>query len=313
MKRCVDEGTLQAYLDGELSDDAARETAAHIAACGRCAEALAEAGDETNLFASAFAPDASLVVPTANLRARVNAAVARLEPAVESNDAKESGRNFGGFLASLSGLFVFTPRRAAAFAGVAAIFVLFFSVFFVDRQDRREQTEIASGPTTAPAVPAPTKSPETPNVSRASDPNDDNNGGKSAADEGGGNVVAPGRKATRGANRKGRTPFTPVPAPKLERRPDQQFAPGEREYQTVIANLDKTIKAGESVLKPNVIADYERNIAVLDRAIEETRRVALQNPKDRDAVNFLRTAYQSKIELMTTVADSAQVATLDRD
>ena len=109
------------------------------------------------------------------------------------------------------------------------------------------------------------------------------------------------------------TPFTPVPARKLEQKFNQQFVPGEKEYQSTIANLDKTIKSsGDSILKPSVRADYERNIAVLNRAIEETRAVALKNPKDKDAARFLLSAYQSKVELMTTVADSAQVATLDR-
>ncbi len=93
---------------------------------------------------------------------------------------------------------------------------------------------------------------------------------------------------------------------------DEKFLPGEREYQTTIATLDKTIKAGDAVLKPKVISNYERNVAVLDRAIEESRRVALRNPKDKEAVSFLMSAYQSKVELMTTVADNAQVATLDR-
>lgn len=320
MKRCPDEATLQAYLDGELADEAARATAAHLGGCEACAAALAEAEGETAFFAAAFAPDESLGVPTATLRARVDAAVARLEPANEADTRERSGWSFGALLASLPGLFTFTPQRAAAFAGVAAVAVLLFSVFFIDRQDGGpggRQTEVAAttdnGPGKAPA-PAPASSPETANSPGASGRTDGGGGNKGVRDEDDNeDAGARSRRATRGAGRKGRTPFTPVPAKKLEPEMRQQLAPGEREYQTVIANLDKTIKSGESVLKPKVIADYERNIAVLDRAIEETRRVALRNPKDKDAVNFLRSAYQSKIELMTTVADSAQVATLDRD
>ena len=66
------------------------------------------------------------------------------------------------------------------------------------------------------------------------------------------------------------------------------------------------------MLKPQVRAQYERNLAVLDKAIEETRLVARRNPKDKDAVDFLMSAYQSKVELLTTVADQAQVAALGR-
>lgn len=315
MKRCVDEGTLQAYLDGELTSDAARETAAHVAECEACAAALAGAAHETAFFASAFAPDASLSVPTAELRSRVNAAIARLEPAAETNTRESSGWNFGAFVAALSGLFTFTPQRAAALAGVAAVFILFVSVFFIDRPGRDETTYVASGNApnkVATPTPAPTQETASGGPGSAKSDGGNNSGAGGTRDDNGGNADP---KTSRGTNRKSRTPFTPVPAKKLDKKMNEQLqlAPGEREYQTVIANLDKTIKAGEAVLKPKVISDYERNIAVLDRAIEETRRVALQNPKDKDAVNFLRTAYQSKIELMTTVADSAQVATLDRD
>ena len=308
MKRCVDEGTLQAYLDGELSQEAARETAAHVAACDACAAALAEAGDETAFFASAFAPDASLAVPTASLRARLNAAVAQLEAGSAAETRESSGWSFSALVASLSGLFAFTPQRAAAFAGVAAVVVLFVSVFYIDRNgvDDKRHTEIAGASGQGGgATPQPTKSPDEPPASASPSPTVTGTVNRSET----GSSPKPKSDAPR---RKG-TQFTPVPAPKLDRKFDRQFVPGEKEYQSTIANLDKTIKtSGDSILKPSVRADYERNIAVLDRAIEETRAVALRNPKDKDAARFLLSAYKSKVELMTTVADSAQVATLDR-
>lgn len=304
MKRCVDEGTLQAYLDGELSQEAARETAAHVAACDACAAALAEAGDETAFFASAFAPDAALAVPTASLRARLNAAVARLEAGGAAETREPSGWSFSALVASLSGLFAFTPQRAAAFAGVAAVVVLFVSVFYINRPGVKEEgrSEMASYQPGGDATPQPTSSPDEPPASASPSPTVTGAVNKSGAGSG-------SKSKGEAPKRKG-TPFTPVPAKKL----DEKFVPGEKELRTTIANLDSSIKAsGDSILKPSVRADYERNIAVLDRAIEETRAVALKNPKDKDAVKFLLTVYQSKVELMTTVADSAQVATLDRD
>ncbi|HZB45485.1 MAG TPA: hypothetical protein VE360_09590, partial [Pyrinomonadaceae bacterium] len=260
----------------------------------------------TAFFASAFAPDASLAVPTASLRARLNASIAQLEAGSAAETRESSGWSFGALVASLSGLFAFTPQRAAALAGVAAVVVLFVSVFYIDRpgvkEEGRSEIAVADGPDGGP-VPQPTKSPDNPPASPNTPPG-----------------VAGSRGATGGgpkpkgdAPKRRGTPFTPVPARKLEQKFNQQFVPGEKEYQSTIANLDKTIKtSGDSILKPSVRADYERNIAVLDRAIEETRAVALKNPKDKDAARFLLTAYKSKVELMTTVADSAQVATLDR-
>ncbi|MBC7929235.1 MAG: zf-HC2 domain-containing protein, partial [Rubrivivax sp.] len=121
MKRCLDEGLLQAYVDGELSPEQASEAAAHIAACDVCADALIAAGNETSFFAASFAPDESVNVPTEILRARVGAAIARLESSPESNRGVSRGWSFSGFMASLSGLFTFTPQGAVAFAGVLAI------------------------------------------------------------------------------------------------------------------------------------------------------------------------------------------------
>ncbi len=89
--------------------------------------------------------------------------------------------------------------------------------------------------------------------------------------------------------------------------------PGEKDYRQAIASLEKTIKmGGDSSLKPSLRVEYERNIAILDSAIAQTRQVAAKNPKDKDAVGFLMSAYQSKVELLTKVADQAQVAALGR-
>jgi hypothetical protein len=95
--------------------------------------------------------------------------------------------------------------------------------------------------------------------------------------------------------------------------PAEELVPGEKEYQTAIASLEKTIKlGGDESLRPALRADYERNLALLDTAITQTRQVAARNPKDETAVGFLMAAYQSKVELLSKVADQAQVAALGR-
>ncbi|HEX7177087.1 MAG TPA: hypothetical protein VF240_17650, partial [Pyrinomonadaceae bacterium] len=94
----------------------------------------------------------------------------------------------------------------------------------------------------------------------------------------------------------------------------QQSVPGEENYLRTIASLSKVVElGGPDVLRPQVRASYERNIVVIDKAIVETRRAALRNPKDADTTSFLFSAYQNKIDLLSTVADQAQVATLGRD
>jgi anti-sigma factor RsiW len=305
MRRCLDEGLLQAYLDGELSQELMSETASHVAACAACAEALAEAEGEASFFAAAFAPDDSLSVPTQVLRSRIGAAVAQLEAEAEANRAR--GRNFGGFLASLSGLFTFTPQRAAAFASLLAVVALAIIYFAFVRQPgspANGNREMAKVEKNSP----PTATPQTaqPQETQPSDVNTVNDGDQQPS----GLVkvsTAPSKRSG------GRRAVEHKPAPLRPKAATPELLPGEKDYQTAIASLEKTIKlGGDATLRPAVRVTYERDLALLDSAIKETRRVAAENPKDKDAVGFLMSAYQSKVELLTKVADQAQVAALGR-
>ena len=300
-KRCLDEGVLQAYLDGELAHGRAAEVAAHLSTCDACAEALAEATQASSLFAVAFAPDESVNVPSEVLRSRINASVAQLESQAESVRPDSRGRNFGGFFASLAALFSFTPQGAAAFAGLLAVVALALVYFSAQKagptpgsaQEERQVARTGSEPVQTPAV---TRTPEV-----AAPP------APAASPEKGTTVTVPvrfnkPRRATGGG-------VKPSAAP----APEAVVLPGEKDYQTAIASLEKTIKlGGDESLRPAVRADYERNLALLDSAISQTRQVAVRNPKDETVMGFLMSAYQSKVELLSKVADQAQVAALGR-
>lgn len=313
MKKCFDEGTLQAYLDGELSPEREHEAAQHVVQCDACADALAEAENESVFFATAFAPDNSVSVPTEQLRARIKAAVAQLE----SPDASERGKttywNLGAMLGSLAGLFTLAPRRAGAFASLLAV-VVFALVFVVSQRQPGNPARVGDGDIARHDAPA-VAMPEAVNPNRV-DVKDAQKGVQVAAA-----VPTPKQDKVKVVNAafkrasKEAAPRTPkeAGASTAEKRAPEKLLPGEKDYREAIASLSRTIEAGgEVVLRPKVRADYERNLAVLDKAIAETRGAVLRNPKDKDAVSFLMSAYQSKVELLTTVADQAQVATLGR-
>jgi hypothetical protein len=319
-KRCLDEGLLQAFIDGELPRGQAGEAAAHLAACDSCAAALSAAEQESAFFATAFAPDESLVVPSEILRSRIGAAVAQLEPAAEPAEARREGRNFGGLLASFKGLFSFTPQGATAFAGLLAVVTLSVIYFSTQRPQPApaggvDATQIARNEPAPAPQPALTHAPEG-TAPETAEPGAAGQGTASAA--GPGTVPAPAKlnpgagaagvnSGARRAPGGGVRPRGPAPAPK------EEALPGEGEYRTAIASLEKTIElGGEESLRPSLRAEYERNLAVLDSAIKQTRQVAAQNPEDRDAVGFLMAAYQSKVELLSKVADQAQAAALGR-
>ena len=108
----------------------------------------------------------------------------------------------------------------------------------------------------------------------------------------------------------------PITRPRLPRVPasselrDQvadarvKLLPGERSYLKTIAALDSTIKANNRPMRPALRAEYERNLAVVDRALAAARNAAKNNPNDPDAAEFVFAAYQSKVDLLNTVADA---------
>ncbi|HEV7889039.1 MAG TPA: zf-HC2 domain-containing protein [Pyrinomonadaceae bacterium] len=307
-KRCLDEGLLQAYIDGELSNERAAEAAAHISACDACATALAEFEHDSAFFATAFAPDESVSIPTEVLRSRINAAVAQLEDARGFSQSRSNGRSFDGFLATLSGLFSFTPQRAAGFASVLVVVAAGIIYFTVIKQkgptgSPQPSHEIASNGTngTNPKEATTTQTPEVEDAVKPPAPTPERESGPRQ-------IVNVNYKPRRNASKIEGAKPSATPEVKKE-----LGLPGEKDYRQAIASLETTIKmGGDATLKPALRVQYERNLAILDSAIEQTRKVATQNPKDKDAVGFLMSAYQSKVELLTKVADQAQVAALGR-
>lgn len=299
-KRCLEEGLLQAYLDGELPPDSAAEATAHVAQCGACAEALATAAAEGDFLSAALGPEESVVVPSEALRSRVYAAVARLED--EAQPARPIRGDSRGLLATLSGLLSFTPQRAAAFASVLAV-IAFATVFLMQRR----------GPQPQPQAPVREIAQATPPAAAEVKPNGVTTDGNSSvtappvAD-----VNPPKGVVVVKASAKRAAPKRAV-VREVKRETAPELLPGEKGYVEAIASLSKTVElGGDAVLRPSARANYERNLALVDQAIAETRRVARNNPRDPEAVSFLLSAYQSKVDLLTTVAEQAQVAAVGR-
>ena len=84
-----------------------------------------------------------------------------------------------------------------------------------------------------------------------------------------------------------------------------KLLPGERSYLQTIAELDSTIKSSSNrPMRPALQAEYERNLALVDRALAATRNAAKKNPNDPDAAEFMFAAYQNKVSLLNTVAEA---------
>lgn len=335
MKNCLDEGTLQAYLDGELSPASMETAAAHIAACEACAAATREAETELSMFASAFAGDAALVVPTARLREGIDTRIAGLRPSMPHHAATlaETKRPLRRWFAALVAPFAFTPARATAFASLAAfviVGVIVAPLFMRQRTTGDAPTHMATNKETPAAVVNPattigqgaTTSGEAATsslqagIGETADANSNvaSSSSPSRSDDGA-LMVNAGLKQARVRRRTMRATTPSGERINSERTTDAKdlALPGEENYLIAIASLNRVIEAGgDASMRPALRADLERNVADLDQAISASRRRALRNPQDKDAAAFLFAAYQSKVELLRTVADQSQMAMLGR-
>src|SRR6476620_8342658 len=112
MTRCLDEGKLQSYFDGELSIDMMESVTSHLASCVTCAAAARELEEESALLTSALAAEFETSVPTERLRERIDAAVLG-----DRISAAQTTRK-SGFLA---GLLNFGTQRTLGYASLAVV------------------------------------------------------------------------------------------------------------------------------------------------------------------------------------------------
>jgi hypothetical protein len=279
MKECIDEGTLQAYFDGELGRETAAAVASHLASCPNCAEAARLVENENLLLSEALESEFAENIPTEHLRERVDAAISA------DQIARPSVPTAQGWWESIRNFVFPAPQRAFGYAGLAAVIILsaIFAVVYLRRnsgspvaqnESPKQTPLITSGPLPASS---PVSSPGSPSPGSTTNEH----------------PVIPVAAQPKLAGRKSTRPNTT----------DAGLLPGERNYVKTIATLNANIKS-DKPMRPALRVEYEHNLAVLDSAIEVTRDAARKNPRDRQAAQFMLAAYQSKVELLNQVADA---------
>jgi anti-sigma factor RsiW len=330
MDTCLDEGTLQAYLDGELSPETSDSAAAHLAACAACAQAARAAEQELALFSTAFAPALHAAsVPTEKLRARLDEAIAEItSPQRQFAPPVATPSRLRSFFDSLVGsVTTLTPRQATAFASflVAAALAVVFALMQTPDNLKPSQEIARVNQTPAPPVARIENSPAENGAARDGEaaavqtspgeidvPAPARGGGDhvsvvkaglnarsqvaTTTREGRGNGAAETANTT--ANTTANVPTTSEPV-----------LADEKTYLSSISSLTSAIESqGAEGMSPTLRAEYERNLAVVNQAIVSSRVAARRNPQDTDAKEFLRAAYQNKVELLSAVADRTQFA-----
>ena len=281
MTRCLDEATLQTYFDGELSGEMMESATLHLASCSTCAAAAREIEEEINLMMTALAPEFEASVPTERLRQRIDAAVLDLRLDAASSTQR---KGFGAFVSSLLS---FGTQRTLGYASL--VMVLAFAAIFglvKLKTNTPPQTPIAQRPQVKKAEEQVAVVPSKVDPVQVQAPIAANYTNKKPA-------------IKTNPNRTNPTSTNPTPASE-----PVKLLPGERSYLQTIARLDTTIKANQKSMRPSLQVEYERNLAVVDRAIAATRSAAKSNPNDPDAADFMFAAYQSKVDLLNTIADA---------
>ena len=281
MTRCLDEGKLQSYFDGELPIEMMENVTSHLASCVTCAAAARELEEESAFVMSALAAEFESSVPTERLRERINEAVLgdRLAAAQSTQKA--------GFF---SGLLNFGTQRTLGYASLAVV-LAFAAIVGVVKMRTSTIAPPQVDQTTAQA--GNIQQPEKNAVAQASPKQVSTETPK---------AELPPREASRNfvaVSYKKPAAISPAPTPA-----QVKLIPGERSYLQAIARLDSTIKSNKKSMRPALQVEFERNLAVVDRAIQATRSAAKSNPNDPDAADFMFAAYQSKVDLLNTIADA---------
>jgi anti-sigma factor RsiW len=277
---CIDENVLHSYLDGELSPAALATVRTHLASCKECAVNLRRAEDEIAFFTTAFGDDPLINVPTERLRARLDTSIAEVNRPIVTKDG--FGSRLLTWIGAIGTLISVRPQLAFGYASVAIIVLcgaIFAGVYFKNQPsknyEQRPALMAAGGTPTQPSVVVnPSESP------------------------------LPVSTPDRGNSQRAQGP---------PHKPRTRSIPGEKSYLNAIASLESAIHArGDSAMQPALRVEYEKNRQLIDQAISQTRGAAIRQRGDSNATEFLFAAYQSKVELLTAVADRAQLVAVAR-
>lgn len=296
-EKCFDNGTIQAFLDGELAPEMSVKFTNHIAVCDECAVALAEAEEETAFVFAALDNELDTLVPTQRLWTKINESI--------TEEKRKTP-----FLQKVWN-FINVSMATPSFAAVLGFFVVagIFAAVLTMRQDTQNEP-IAS--TNAPKI--------TTTV----------NDRKAVVDEivtpsnsAGDNVVQPFKAAEKRTNSREndfrklvvktnysdkKQPVSPIIDPPPPRAENAVYLPGEASYVKTIATLEQTVEAQkDTVLRPSARIAFERDLAVVKDSIEKMKKEVRKNPKNETAKQVLYASYQNKIDLLNSVAERGEL------
>ncbi len=290
MKNCFDEGTIQAFLDGELASDLLENVARHVAVCDGCALLMAEAEEESAFAFSALEQEFNTLVPTQRLWTKINDSIGR--------ERKSVWQTVFAF---------FKHPTVGAFASLLVVFGLFVAVLSLQKGETvKSVAEIIPD---KQEVIAPIFKPEL--ATSQTSPSDDLESPK----------IATVKQAKKDYSIVKTVLVKKENSPKINNQPNalnsaedkgqmtnDNFLLGEESYIKTIATLEKTVNSRkDEVLKPSSRFAFEKDLAVVNDAIQRMKAEVKKNPKNEAAKNVLRASYQNKIDLLSSVTEKTEL------
>ena len=284
MKRdCLDIGTIQAFLDSELSKDELGLVATHLGGCDDCALMLAAAEDESAIVFPALEREFDTLVPTQLLWTKINGEI----------ETERSNRPF--WTGAWTSIAAFFANPSIALACGILLFVGIGSIFYL----ARTTTSVINTPTVAKVnTPA---SIGVPPVKINTEVRDE--------------IIAPPIANITKASVRRNDQVVAVKASAFKKKavsasaiPAEIGTLGEESYVRTIASLSKTVEVQkETLLRPGERISLERDLAVVDSAIDRMRKEVRKDPKNDSARQVLYSSYQSKIDLMNSVTQKEEL------
>ena len=283
--KCIDIGTIQAFLDGETSQDESLRIGRHIADCDSCARLLAVAEDENSFVFAALDREMNALVPTQRLWNRIN-------DSIEIEKAHEPvwKQVFAFISVSLA-----SPSLTAA-AGVLVVFGFIGAYWTLQPESPTvavvPPTSTDSGPIDTP-VPTSIQPNAGETVSNFNPPSaikvsklSDDKLGKLVREA---NAIRPVKTVYN----------TPLPA--------------EEAYIQTISDLKQAVDGRrDAVFTGDSRVDFERDLAIVNNSIKRMQKVVRKNPRNQAARQVLYSSYQDKIDLLNTVAQKDELLAVTR-
>ncbi len=286
-KDCLDIGTIQAFLDGELASDLMDNVLTHIDSCGDCTLQLATAEEESAFVFSALEQEFNTLVPTQRLWAKIN-------------DSIEKERK--PFWQT-----VFAYFKNPAIAAFASLMIV-FGIFMAYMNSQNNSSSINSDAIAAVSIPvsqnpAPTSDTISPNQS-SNESLSQTRVSTNTQNRGNFQVV----KANIDSNNQRNSRQNSTNQQNITTQPVDQYLPGEESYIKTIATLEKNVNGmKDEVLTPSARFTYEQNLAVVNDAITKMRAEVKKNPRNESAKQVLMSSYQNKVDLLSSVTEKNQL------